>query len=52
MKQIETCMLKIAASVFVLQTLNLKFSVASKSVNILSKLGLQPYGRIGIGLEE
>ena len=42
----------ILAAVIMLQTLYFKFSAAPESVYIFSKLGLEPYGRIGIGIAE
>ena len=35
-----------------LQTLYFKFTAAPESVFIFSQLGLEPYGRIGVGLAE
>lgn len=44
--------LRIAASVILLQTLYFKFSGAPESVYIFSALGMEPYGRIGSGIAE
>lgn len=44
--------LKLIAAVIMLQTLYFKFSGAEESVYIFSQLGLEPYGRIGIGVLE
>lgn len=44
--------LRIAASVILLQTLYFKFSAAPESVYIFSALGMEPYGRIGSGIAE
>lgn len=44
--------LKLLAAVIMLQTLYFKFSAAPESVYIFSKLGMEPYGRIGIGVLE
>ncbi len=52
MKQIGIWILKIVASGIMLQTLYFKFSAAPESVYIFSSLGLEPYGRIGIGVLE
>ena len=41
----------IAAIVF-LQTLYFKFSAAPESIYIFSKMGMEPYGRIGLGILE
>ncbi len=40
------------AAVLLMQTLFYKFSAATESVYIFSQLGLEPYGRIGIGIVE
>ncbi|AVQ13952.1 Uncharacterized protein XB16_3676 [Leptospira santarosai] len=45
------CLRTIVAFVF-LQTLFYKFTGASESVAIFSKLGMEPWGRIGIGILE
>ena len=42
----------IVAAIIMLQTLYFKFSAASESVFIFTTLGLEPYGRIGIGVLE
>ncbi len=52
MKQIGIWILKIVASGIMLQTLYFKFSAAPESVYIFSSLGLEPYGRLGIGVLE
>lgn len=44
--------LKLLAAIIMLQTLYFKFSAAEESVYIFSKLGMEPYGRIGIGVLE
>ena len=44
--------LRIAASVILLQTLFFKFTAAPESVYIFSKLGMEPWGRIGSGIME
>ena len=43
---------KIVASIIMLQTLYYKFSGSEESVFIFSTLGIEPYGRIGIGVLE
>jgi putative oxidoreductase len=43
---------RILAAVILLQTLFFKFTAAPESVYIFSKLGLEPWGRIGIGVGE
>src|SRR3954451_2441729 len=49
---IGTWGLRIIAAVIMLQTLYFKFSAAPESVYIFSTLGLEPWGRIGIGILE
>lgn len=44
--------LRLIAAVIMLQTLFFKFSGAEESVYIFSKLGLEPWGRIGTGILE
>ncbi|NIJ52255.1 DoxX family protein [Dyadobacter arcticus] len=45
-------MLRIVAAVILLQTLFFKFTAAEESVYIFSKLGIEPWGRIGSGVAE
>ncbi|WP_144214243.1 DoxX family protein [Flavobacterium anhuiense] len=51
-KEILIWILRITASVILLQTLFFKFSGAEESVYIFSALGVEPYGRIGSGIAE
>ncbi|MDF1812113.1 MAG: DoxX family protein [Verrucomicrobiales bacterium] len=44
--------LRIIVAVILGQTLFFKFSGAPESVEIFTKLGIEPYGRIGIGIAE
>jgi uncharacterized membrane protein YphA (DoxX/SURF4 family) len=44
--------LRILAAVILLQTLFFKFSAAEESVYIFTKLGIEPWGRIGSGVIE
>src|SRR5690349_7398910 len=44
--------LRLLAAVILLQTLFFKFSGAEESVYIFSKLGMEPWGRIGTGIGE
>ncbi len=44
--------LRIVAALIMLQTLYFKFSGAPESVYIFSTLGMEPWGRIGIGIGE
>lgn len=43
---------RIGAAVILLQTLFFKFTAAPESVYIFSKVGLEPWGRIGSGIAE
>src|SRR6201995_106791 len=43
---------RITAAVILLQTLFFKFTAAPESVYIFSKIGLEPWGRIGSGVVE
>ncbi|MEO6733546.1 MAG: DoxX family protein [Ferruginibacter sp.] len=45
-------LLKLLAAIIMLQTLYFKFTAAEESVYIFTKLGMEPYGRIGIGALE
>lgn len=51
-KTIFTWVLRVVASVILLQTLFFKFTGAPESVYIFSKVGLEPWGRIGSGVAE
>lgn len=44
--------LKIAISAILLQTLYFKFTASAESVYIFTTLGIEPFGRIGIGVME
>jgi uncharacterized membrane protein YphA (DoxX/SURF4 family) len=44
--------LRIVPAVILLQTLFFKFTAADESVYIFSKLGIEPWGRIGSGVAE
>jgi uncharacterized membrane protein YphA (DoxX/SURF4 family) len=52
MKNIFIWIVKLTAVVILLQTLYFKFTGAEESVYIFSKLGAEPYGRIGSGVIE
>ncbi|MFD2098441.1 DoxX family protein [Flagellimonas iocasae] len=52
LKSIINLALKIVPAVILLQTLYFKFSAAPESVYIFETLGLEPFGRIGIGILE
>jgi len=43
---------RLVAAIILLQTLYFKFSGAEESVYIFSKLGMEPWGRIGSGIAE
>lgn len=51
-KNIAFWVLRILAAVIMLQTLFFKFSGAEESIYIFSKLGIEPWGRIGTGIGE
>jgi len=44
--------LRIIIAIILVQTLRFKFTAHPDSVQIFSKVGLEPYGRIGIGIIE
>ena len=52
MKNIITTVAAIIAAIILLQTLYFKFTAQPESIYIFSKLGLEPYGRIGSGVFE
>ncbi|MBA4197852.1 MAG: DoxX family protein [Chitinophaga sp.] len=43
---------RLIAAVIMLQTLYFKFSAAEESVYIFTKVGIEPWGRIGTGIAE
>jgi len=45
-------LLRLIVAVTLLQTLYFKFTAHPESVHIFSSLGLEPYGRIGVGVAE
>ncbi len=49
---IFTWVIKLIAVVILLQTLYFKFTGAEESVYIFTKLGIEPFGRIGSGIVE
>jgi uncharacterized membrane protein YphA (DoxX/SURF4 family) len=51
-KNILCWVLKLIAAIIMLQTLFFKFSAAPESVYIFTTLGMEPWGRIGIGVLE
>jgi uncharacterized membrane protein YphA (DoxX/SURF4 family) len=52
MKSVVSWIAQIIAALIMFQTLFFKFSAAPESVYIFSTLGLEPWGRIGIGVME
>ncbi len=52
MQQKIILLLRIATAIILLQTLYFKFSAHPDSVHIFSSVGMEPYGRIGIGILE
>ena len=52
MKKILIPIAAIIAAIILLQTLYFKFTAQPESIYIFSKLGLEPYGRIGSGIFE
>ncbi|WP_318308712.1 DoxX family protein [Flagellimonas crocea] len=50
--KILNAILRIVPAVILLQTLFFKFSAAPESVYIFKTLGLEPWGRIGLGILE
>lgn len=44
--------IRIAIAIILIQTLRFKFTAHPDSVYIFTKVGLEPYGRIGIGILE
>ena len=51
-QKVITLLCRIVAAVILLQTLFFKFTGAPESVYIFSKVGLEPWGRIGSGVVE
>ena len=52
MKKYLPLILRIAVAVILIQTLRFKFTGHEDSIYIFSKVGLEPVGRIGIGIAE
>ncbi|MBK8610492.1 MAG: DoxX family protein [Chitinophagaceae bacterium] len=51
-KTILVWLLRILAAVILLQTLYFKFTAAPESVALFTKIGMEPWGRIGTGVAE
>lgn len=49
---ISTWVLRLLAAIILLQTLFFKFTAAEESVYIFTQIGMEPWGRIGIGVME
>jgi uncharacterized membrane protein YphA (DoxX/SURF4 family) len=49
---ISTWILRLLAAIILLQTLFFKFTAAEESVYIFTQIGMEPWGRIGIGIME
>lgn len=52
LSKISSWILRIIAAVILLQTLYFKFTAHPESVELFSKLGVEPWGRIGTGIME
>lgn len=52
LSKISSWILRIVAAVILLQTLYFKFTAHPESVELFSKLGVEPWGRIGTGVLE
>jgi hypothetical protein len=52
MKKVLSLVFRVAAAVILLQTLFFKFTGAPESVELFTKLGVEPWGRIGTGVIE
>ncbi len=51
-KRISYWIVRIVAAIIMLQTLYFKFSASAESVYIFTKVGMEPWGRIGTGVLE
>lgn len=51
-RKIISIILRLLAAVIMLQTLYFKFTAHPESVEIFTKLGMEPWGRIGTGVME
>jgi uncharacterized membrane protein YphA (DoxX/SURF4 family) len=51
-KKIVSIIASIIAALIMLQTLYFKFTASPESVYIFTTIGMEPYGRIGIGIGE
>jgi uncharacterized membrane protein YphA (DoxX/SURF4 family) len=51
-KNVLSWLLRITAAIILLQTLYFKFTAQPESVELFTKLGVEPWGRIGTGILE
>ena len=51
-KTVGTWLLRLVAAIILLQTLFFKFTASPESVYIFTKVGMEPWGRIGSGVAE
>ena len=51
-KNIISWVLRLTVAIILLQTLYYKFTAHPESVHIFSELGIEPWGRIGLGIVE
>ncbi len=51
-RNIGIWILRLLAAIIMLQTLYFKFTAQPESVQLFTKLGMEPYGRIGTGILE
>ncbi len=52
MKKYIPLVIRTVVTIILIQTLRLKFTAHEDSVYIFSKIGLEPHGRIGVGIIE
>lgn len=52
MKNVLLWICRLVAAIILLQTLYFKFTASEESVYIFTKVGMEPWGRIGIGIAE
>lgn len=52
LKTVGTWLLRLVAAIILLQTLFFKFTASPESVYIFTKVGMEPWGRIGSGVAE
>ena len=52
MKKAISWIVRLAAAIILLQTLYFKFTAHPQSVELFTKLGVEPWGRIGTGVME